>query len=129
MQIEFDLSVLKPGTLNKYITIERSNRMKAARMKKQLTSYCRTVVLQAMVDGVDFKWPCRLKFDWYLPDKRIDPDNWEFTQKFIFDGMQKAECKGRVFLQNDNVKNILGKEHNYVFDGVNPRVVITEIYG
>lgn len=34
-----------------------------------------------MVDGIIFNWPCKLKFDWYLADGRIDPDNWDFIKK------------------------------------------------
>lgn len=96
--ISFDLDVLKAGTLNKYINLERTNKYLASKLKKQLTYYCRSVVLKAIEDGVEFEWPCKLEFTWYLPDKRIDPDNWEFTQKFIFDGMQKADINGYVFL-------------------------------
>lgn len=125
--ISFDLNVLKAGTLNKYIDVERSNRQAAARLKKRLTYYCRSVILKAMQDGVEFNWPCRLEFMWYLPDKRIDPDNWEFTQKFIFDGMQKAEINGYVFLRNDSVQYIQGKVHTYAIDKNNPRVEIREV--
>lgn len=125
--ISFDLSVLKKGTLNKYIDVERTNKFIASKMKKQLTYYCRSVVLKAMQEGIEFKWPCRLEFKWYFPDKRIDPDNWEFTQKFIFDGMQTAIIDEQPFLKNDSVQYIKGKIHSYAIDKNKPRVEIREV--
>lgn len=125
--INFDLNVLKVGTLNKYINLERTNKYLASKLKKRLTYYCRSVVLKTMEDGVEFNWPCRLEFMWYLPDKRIDPDNWEFTQKFIFDGMQTAIIDGQPFLKNDSVQYVKGKTHSYAIDKDNPRVEIREV--
>lgn len=122
--IEFDLKFLKEGTLNKYIEAERANRFKGANIKKRLTRYCELVVRQEMSAGVEFYWPSKLEFKWYLPDRKIDPDNWEFVQKFIFDGMQKAEWNGVPFLENDSVKYILGKKHKYKIDKDRPRVEI-----
>lgn len=124
--IEFDLNFLKKGTLNKYIEAERTNRYIASKIKRDLTRYCELVVRQEMSAGIRFHWPCELDFVWYLPDKRIDPDNWEFTQKFIFDGMQKAEWNGVPFLENDSMRYILGKTHRYTIDRYRPRVEITE---
>ncbi|ADG39923.1 MULTISPECIES: dTDP-glucose pyrophosphorylase [Leuconostoc] len=126
-KVTLGLTVLKPLTLNKYIEAERKNKFIAAKLKKQGTLYARSIFLQAMVDGVAFNWPCKLKFDWYLPDKRIDPDNWAFTQKFIFDGMQKAITHRRPFLDNDNFKNINGFDHDFYIDKAEPRVEIYEI--
>ena len=74
-----------------------------------------------------FTWPAKLKFDWYLPDRRIDPDNWTFTQKFIFDGMLTAKLHGKTFLENDNVKNIGGFDHDFYLDKANPRLEIYEM--
>lgn len=113
---------LKEGTLNKYIEAERKNRFKASKMKKKLTEKMRAVFLQALVDDNVPDWPAKLKFDWYLEDKRIDPDNWAFTQKFIFDGMQTAKLHGKTFLENDNFKNVVGFDHDFYLDKLNPRL-------
>ncbi|CAK1228767.1 Holliday junction resolvase RusA (prophage-encoded endonuclease) (RusA) [Fructobacillus tropaeoli] len=125
--IEFDLNVLKSYTLNKYIQAERQNRYIGSKMKKQATNYCQLVVQQAMVDGVRFEWPCKLEIKWYLPDQRIDPDNWSFTKKFIFDGMQKANISSEMFLPNDSYKFVKGYDETFEVDKLHPRVEIRAI--
>lgn len=126
-KVTLDLTHLRPLTLNKYIEAERKNRYLGAKLKRVGTAYTRSVFLQSMVDGVMFTWPAKLKFDWYLPDRRIDPDNWTFTQKFIFDGMLTAKLHGKAFLENDNVKNIDGFDHDFYLDKLNPRLEIYEM--
>lgn len=126
-KVTLDLMVLKPMTLNKYIDAERKNRYIGARLKRIGTTYARNVFMQAMVDKIVFRWPCKLKLDWYLPDRRIDPDNWSFTRKFIFDGMQLAKVRGTVFLTNDNIQNIKGFDEDFFIDKSNPRLEIYEV--
>lgn len=126
-KVTLDLKHLKPLTLNKYIEAERKNRFIGAKLKRVGTAYTRGVFLQAMVDDVLFTWPTKVKFDWYLEDRRIDPDNWAFTQKFIFDGMQTAKLRGKAFLENDNVKNVCGFDHDFYLDKLNPRLEIYEM--
>ncbi|WP_312399524.1 dTDP-glucose pyrophosphorylase [Leuconostoc lactis] len=113
--------------MNKYIEAERKSKYIAAKLKRIGTAYARGVFLQAMVDNVLFTWPTKVKFDWYLEDRRIDPDNWAFTQKFIFDGMQTAKLHGKAFLENDNVKNVGGFDHDFYLDKLNPRLEIYEM--
>lgn len=126
-KITLDVEMLRSLTLNKYIDTERRNRYAGAKLKRLGTNYARNVFLQALVDGITFEWPCKLKFDWYLPDRRIDPDNWSFTRKFILDGMQTAKTRGRVFLQNDNMQNIKGFDEDFYLDKSNPRLEIYAI--
>lgn len=126
-KVTLDLTHLKPLTLNKYIEAERKSKYIAAKLKRIGTAYARGVFLQAMVDDVSFTWPTKVKFDWYLEDRRIDPDNWAFTQKFIFDGMQTAKLHGKAFLENDNVKNVGGFDHDFYLDKSNPRLEIYEM--
>lgn len=126
-KVTLDLTHLKPLTLNKYIEAERKSKYIAAKLKRIGTAYARGVFLQAMVDDVLFTWPTKVKFDWYLEDRRIDPDNWAFTQKFIFDGMQTAKLRGKAFLENDNVKNVDGFDHDFYLDKLNPRLEIYEM--
>ncbi|CAK1224313.1 Holliday junction resolvase RusA (prophage-encoded endonuclease) (RusA) [Fructobacillus evanidus] len=122
--IEFNLNVLKSYTLNKYIRAERQNRYIGSKMKKQATNYCQLVVQQAMVDGVRFEWPCMLELRWYVPDKRTDSDNWAFMKKFILDGMQKANVRGKTFLPNDSLNYVTGFHESFEIDKNNPRVEI-----
>lgn len=126
-KVTLDLTHLKPLTLNKYIEAERKSKYIAAKLKRIGTAYARGVFLQAMVDDMLFTWPTKVKFDWYLEDRRIDPDNWAFTQKLIFDGMQTAKLRGKAFLENDNVKNVGGFDHDFYLDKLNPRLEIYEM--
>jgi len=126
-KIYFNIEQYRNKTLNKYINAERASRYAGSKLKKQGTLYAKAIVEQAMVDGVVFDWPCKLKFDWYLADGRIDPDNWDFIKKFIFDGMQKARVRGVTFLEIDNVKNIKGYDHDFYVDKENPRLEIYEV--
>lgn len=126
-KICFNIEQYRDKTLNKYINAEITNKYAGSKLKKMGTLYAKRIVEQAMVDGIMFDWPCKLKFDWYLPNGRIDPDNWDFTKKFIFDGMQKAKVQGVVFLGNDSVKNIRGYDHDFYIDKENPRLEIYEM--
>lgn len=126
-KICFNVEQYRDKTLHKYIHAERTNRYAGARLKKIGTLYAKKIVEQAMVDGIIFNWPCKLKFDWYLADGRIDPDNWDFIKKFIFDGMQKANVRGVKFLENDNIKHIKGYDHDFYIDKDNPRLEIYEL--
>ena len=96
---------------NEYINAERSNRYKAAAIKKQCTNACTLCTRQSMQKGVKFKWPCGLKFEWHLKNKRLDPDNIAFAKKFILDGFQKAE-----FLPNDSLEFITGFQDIYMVE-------------
>lgn len=127
LYIELDLKVLEPYTLNKYIDLERRNKFLAHKAKKTATNYSRLKVIEAMGQGVQFNWPCELQFTWYLPNKRVDGDNWAFTKKFILDGMQGASYMGQAFLENDNLAHITGFRDTFFIDKERPRVLITEI--
>ena len=126
-KICFNIEQYRDKTLNKYINAERTNKYAGSKLKKMGTLYAKRIVEQAMVDGIIFNWPCKLKFDWYLADGRIDPDNWDFIKKFIFDGMQKANVRGVPFLGNDNIKHIKGYDHDFYIDKDNPRLEIYEL--
>lgn len=125
-KLVIDLVPLKPATLNKYIAQERTSRFRAAHLKKKTEAYIQQEVRQAMVNGVSFDWPVKLKRDWYLPDKRIDPGNWTFVTKFLEDAFQKSEVRGTVFLSNDNIEHITGYNDDFYIDKANPRVEIYE---
>jgi len=100
------------AALNEYINAERRNRFMAAKIKKDETFAASVAISNAMRKGVEFKWPCKIKFTWHLKNKRKDPDNVSFSKKFILDGMQKAG-----FVPNDNLKYITGFIDEFVVDG------------
>lgn len=97
-------------TLNEYIRQERTNRYKAAVIKKQQTS--------------KIEYLCRLKhnrckierkndvlFRWFTPNNRIDHDNIAFGAKFIFDGFKKAGV-----IIDDSPKYIGNIHHTFTLD-------------
>lgn len=86
-------------TLNDYIKAERTNRYCGAKIKKSETNVARLSVLNKQPISV----PCRLKFTWYVKDKRTDPDNIAFAKKFILDGFVDANI-----LPKDSMKYITG---------------------
>ncbi|SPJ44072.1 MULTISPECIES: dTDP-glucose pyrophosphorylase [Leuconostoc] len=127
-KIVLDLNYMRQFTQNKYIEAERKNRYIGAKMKKEATNYSRAVVAQAMQNGIQFNWPVKLVFVWYLPDKKIDPDNWSFLKKFIFDGMQRAIINRKPFLDNDNFTNVhKGYNESFEIDKRHPRLEIYEV--
>lgn len=69
--------------------------------------------------------PVLLRFDWFEPNAKRDPDNIISAKKYILDGMQKVG-----FLPNDNQKWIKGIEDHWSVvansDEVGVLVTITE---
>jgi len=41
--------------------------------------------------------------------------------------MQTAKLRGKAFLENDNVKNVGGFDHDFYLDKLNPRLEIYEM--
>ncbi|GEO70464.1 endodeoxyribonuclease [Levilactobacillus acidifarinae] len=111
-------------SLNEYVNRERSNRYSAAGLKHKYTTLCSVYTRAGMNAGIHFNWPCRLKFTWYLKDKRKDPDNVAFAKKFILDGFQQCG-----FLDNDNLKHITGFVDEFYIDKEHPRVEIEALGG
>ncbi|WP_461240299.1 RusA family crossover junction endodeoxyribonuclease [Paucilactobacillus sp. N302-9] len=106
-------------SLNEYINVERSNRFGAAKFKKQATYQCMMYTKQAMQDGFKFDKPSIVVCTWYTKNLRKDPDNVSFAIKFIFDGMMKAGL-----IENDGRKTVLGIEHKFEVDKIDPRVEV-----
>jgi len=109
-------------SLNEYVNSERSNRFAGANLKHKFTTICSVYTRAAMNEGVEFSWPCQLRFVWYMKDKRKDPDNVAFAKKFVLDGFQQCG-----FLDNDNIKHITGFTDEFRIDKEHPRVVIESI--
>lgn len=102
-------------TLNQYIGAERTNKYIAAKMKREATELVAFCVM-----GVEpINKLADYTFTWYRPNKRSDPDNVAFAQKFIFDGLMAA---GK--LPNDSMKYIRSLCHFYE---VGPFKVVIDI--
>lgn len=104
--------------LNEYINIERSNKYKAAKIKRDTT-----FALKMMLLGKPkIKTPTGLKLTWLIPNKRRDLDNISFACKFLLDGMVKAGL-----IENDNLNHITELHHRFeISDKVGVRIEVLE---
>ena len=96
-----------PTDLNNYINAERTNRFKAAKIKKD-----ETLLIASMCSTEKpIEYKADVYFTWHLKNWKKDPDNIAFAQKLIFDGLIKAEI-----LKNDGHKQINSIHHYYIVD-------------
>lgn len=102
-------------SLNEYIKVERTNRYMAANIKRRDTQVAKMIFSNKKYSGA-----LKLKFKWYLKDKRKDLDNVAFATKFILDGMVKAGA-----ITSDGLKHIKELSHSYTIDKDNIGVEIT----
>lgn len=111
-----------PG-LNEYIDAERTNRYKAAAMKRD----CMTAVAYSIKASPQFRAaqePVFVKFLWYEKNRRRDMDNIAgFGHKVVFDALVRAGV-----IQNDGWSSIAGFSDSFFVDERLPRVeiIITE---
>lgn len=103
--------------LNKFINAQRANRFGGAKVKKDNTQKCARAF--APIKAKKLKLPITLHITWYCKDKRKDPDNIAFGQKFILDGMQ--ECG---LLENDGFNQVKALHHNFEIDKEHPRIEV-----
>lgn len=115
--VSFTISGKLPG-LNEYIAIERSNRYKAAQLKRDTE---RRIILAAktLLRGVRFSTPVIMHYTWYEPDRRRDKDNIAFAKKFVQDALVKCGV-----LKNDGWTEIEGFTDAFYVDKKNPRVEV-----
>ena len=101
--------------LNEYINMERSNRYKAAKIKRETT-----YALSLMLRGKTIETPTRLKFTWLVTSKRRDLDNIAFAKKYILDSMVKAKI-----IPNDNLTHLTGFTDEFeISDRVGVRIEV-----
>ena len=108
--------------LNNYINAERTNRFKAAKIKKEQTAIVAHEMKMAMMDGLEFSqedFPLDFEFHWFVKNKRKDKDNIVFAKKFIFDGMIASGI-----IENDGWKEIGSFKYVVTVDNEFPRVEI-----
>lgn len=102
-------------SLNRYIDAERSSRYAAADIKRANTDY----VVYNVRQHPPITEKSNFTFTWYVKDKRRDPDNIAFAQKFIFDGLVIAKV-----LPADTMQWVGSIHHHFAVDKDNPRVEI-----
>jgi len=113
-------------TLNQYIDAERSNKFKAAKIKSGCTFLCSNAAMP-LRKKVNPERRYHFLFEWFVKNKKEDPDNISFAQKFIFDGLVKAGV-----LANDGHKNVASISHQFIIDkkeGVRVTLVDEDIPG
>lgn len=103
-------------TLNPYIDAERTHRQKAAQIKKAETERVNWIANGA--PPVE-RYPVDITYIWYWKDKRTDPSNISFCQKYIEDGLQAAGV-----LRNDGWNEIASIHHLFYIDPQRPRVEV-----
>ena len=111
-----------PGTLpglNEYISAERTNKYKAAAMKKNAEELI-GLYARSQLRGVLFTGPVTMRYTWYEKDRRRDKDNIAFARKFIQDALVKAGV-----LQGDGWQHIEGFTDTFAVDPSNPRICVT----
>ena len=106
-------------TLNEYIQAERGNKYAAAGIKKSSTA----AALYACIGILPIeKYPVEIQFTWYRRNKRTDPDNISFAQKFVLDGIVEAGV-----LSDDGWNEVTAISHKFeVCDKPSVRIVIIE---
>ena len=112
-----------PG-LNEYIDAERTNRYKAAQMKREAETL---VILSARrcLRGSKAKGPVMMYYLWVEPNQKRDKDNISgYGRKIIQDALVKAG-----FLKNDGWADIVGFADDFAVNKGNPHieVVIEEV--
>ena len=104
-------------TLNEYIAADRQGY--GWTIKKEETE-------RAMADLKSQQWHGEVpapksifKFTWYRKNRRTDPGNIAYAEKFILDAMRRVGI-----IENDGWKNVAGYIHEFYVDKDNPRVEI-----
>jgi hypothetical protein len=98
--------------------------MKAAKLKKKWTGWCRLHAESALKRTTDVgdDWDPGARYDvdvyWAMTDRRMDPDNISAGIKFILDGFQPK------ILANDGWRNVRSIMHMFGVEN-QPCVVVT----
>ena len=108
--------------LNEYVSAERTNRFKAASIKRSEEENITLALIESVENGTlhSHTSPCELWITWVEQNHRRDLDNISFATKFIQDAMVRSG----VF-PDDSTRYIQLIHHTVAFDPNNPRVEIT----
>lgn len=118
--MEYLLTV--PGTLNNlndYISAERTNRYKGAKMKADNENAVSVAIRQCMRD-VRIEKPVFMEYIWFEKNRRRDLDNISsFGRKVVQDALVSAGV-----LKDDGWKYIVGFSDRFEVDKENPRIEV-----
>lgn len=106
-----------PG-LNEYISAERANRYKGAKLKRESEDIV-SFAIKKHLNGVKIRIPVRMEYVWYEKDKRRDCDNITFGRKVIQDALVSTGV-----LKDDGWKYVVGFSDRFEVDKENPRVEV-----
>lgn len=108
--------------LNDYTKACRANRYVGNKMKKDNQDYI-TIFIREQMSEERFE-RVAIRFNWFEPNRRRDPDNIAFAKKFILDALVNEGV-----LRNDSQRYIEHFEDYFYVDANNPRVEVwfTEI--
>lgn len=104
-------------SLNEYVSAERANRFKAAKIKRQETERVRLAAVNQSVQH--FVGPVIVRFLWVESTRRRDLDNIAFAKKFVLDGLVAAGV-----LDGDSQRYVVGLQDTFEIDPHYPRVVV-----
>lgn len=105
--------------LNDYTLACRKNKFAGANLKKKM----QTDISPYLSKLPQIKKPVKILFLWQENDKRRDPDNLAFAQKFILDEMVKLQK-----IPNDTGRWIRGLYHDFTYGkGYKVTLTITEV--
>ena len=111
-----------PGTLpglNEYIAVERTNRYKAAAMKREAESLVLWAAKQCL-RGWKARASVRMEYTWVERNRRRDKDNISGSGRQI---IQDALVKGG-YLQGDGWAHISGFSDAFAVDKGHPRIEV-----
>lgn len=106
-----------PG-LNEYISAERANRYKGAKLKRESEDIV-VFAIKKCLNGVKIRSPVRMDYVWYEKDKRRDCDNITFGRKVIQDALVSAGV-----LKDDGWKYVVGFSDRFEVDRDNSRIEV-----
>lgn len=104
-------------SLNEYIAAERTNRFKAAKMKRDAEERVMWAARSQLRGRI--KTPCVMAYKWIEKDTRRDKDNIAFARKFIQDALVKGG-----YLENDGWRQIARFTDDFDVDKANPRIEV-----
>lgn len=118
MKAELTIPFTLPN-LNDYISAERTNRFKAAKMKHDAEEGVGWFIRSQSLPRFDK--PCFIEYRWFEKNKRRDLDNISsFGRKVIQDALVRNGV-----LANDGWANIVGFSDSFAVDKERPRIEVT----
>lgn len=116
-----EYKLIIPGrldSLNAYISAERTNRYKGAKMKADNEKIVIAASKRCMGD-IKIEKPVCMDYLWAVPNKRTDRDNIVFARKFIQDAL--VQCG---VLKDDGWEYVVGFSDRFEVDKKNPRIEV-----